>query len=318
MAKTLTIGIAGGTGSGKTTITRRLQKRFGGSVSTLYHDNYYRARDDIPFEERKRLNYDEPAAFETDLMIEQLRRLKRGETIECPTYDFTVHNRAQKTIFIRPAPVILVEGILIFENQALCDINLSIQGGETVGLVGSTGSGKTTLISMIPRLYDVDEGRVTVDGVDVRDYSLRTLRDSVSVVLQNNLLFSGSISENLRWGDEDASDESLEAAAQAALPEGTPVTVTLDREYFTARDYDTFSLPEGFYQALRVTIGPGEGHNWWCVVFPSLCLCATTQEVETAAASAGFTPEEIAVITQGTGGVVFRWRLLELWQRLFG
>ena len=112
--------------------------------------------------------------------------------------------------------------------------------------------------------------------------------------------------------------KGIQAAAQAALPEGTPVTVTLDREYFTARDYDTFSLPEGFYQALRVTIGPGEGHNWWCVVFPSLCLCATTQEVETAAASAGFTPEEIAVITQGTGGVVFRWRLLELWQRLFG
>jgi len=121
MGKTLTIGIAGGTGSGKTTITRRLQKRFGGSVSTLYHDNYYRARDDIPFEERKRLNYDEPAAFETDLMVDQLRRLKRGETIECPTYDFTVHNRAQKTIFIRPAPVILVEGILILENRELCD-----------------------------------------------------------------------------------------------------------------------------------------------------------------------------------------------------
>ena len=121
MEKTLTIGIAGGTGSGKTTITRRLQKRFGGSVCTLYHDNYYRSRNDIPFEERKRLNYDEPAAFETDLMIEQLRALKRGQTIECPTYDFTVHNRAEKTLIIRPAPVILVEGILILENKALCD-----------------------------------------------------------------------------------------------------------------------------------------------------------------------------------------------------
>ena len=120
MAKTLTIGIAGGTGSGKTTITRRLQKRFGGSVCTLYHDNYYRSRDDIPFEERKRLNYDEPAAFETDLLIEQLRALKRGEPVECPTYDFTAHNRAERTIVLRPAPVILVEGILILENEALC------------------------------------------------------------------------------------------------------------------------------------------------------------------------------------------------------
>ena len=110
----------------------------------------------------------------------------------------------------------------------------------------------------------------------------------------------------------------VQAAAQAALPEGTPVRVTLGPEYFTARDYSVFSLPEGVYQALRVTIGPGQGHNWWCVVFPSLCLCATTGEVEAAAASAGFTPEEIAAITQGSEGVVFRWRVLELWKRLFG
>ena len=121
MGKTLTIGIAGGTGSGKTTITRRLQKQFGESVCTLYHDNYYRSRDELPFEERKRLNYDEPAAFETDLMIEQLRALKQGRAVECPTYDFTVHNRAEKTLIVRPAPVILIEGILILENRALCD-----------------------------------------------------------------------------------------------------------------------------------------------------------------------------------------------------
>ena len=112
--------------------------------------------------------------------------------------------------------------------------------------------------------------------------------------------------------------EGVQAAARAALPEGTQVQVTLAPEYFSARDYSTFSLPEGVYQALRVTIGPGQGHNWWCVVFPSLCLCATTQEVEAAAASAGFTPEEIAAITQGSEGVVFRWRVLELWKRLFG
>ena len=120
MDKTLTIGIAGGTGSGKTTITRRLQKRFGGDVCTLYHDNYYRSRDDIPFEERRRLNYDEPAAFETELLIRQLRELKAGKTIRCPTYDFAAHNRAADTLTVRPAPVILVEGILIFESEPLC------------------------------------------------------------------------------------------------------------------------------------------------------------------------------------------------------
>lgn len=138
MEKTLTIGIAGGTGSGKTTITRRLQRRFADSVCTLYHDNYYRSRDDIPFEERKRLNYDEPAAFETELMIRQLRALKSGETIQCPTYDFTVHNRAEKTLTVHPAPVILVEGILILENEALCnemDIKLFVDTDADVRIL---------------------------------------------------------------------------------------------------------------------------------------------------------------------------------------
>ena len=121
MSKVLTIGIAGGTGSGKTTITRRIQRSFGGRVSTLYHDNYYKSRDDIPLEERARLNYDEPDAFDTALMVRQLRQLQRGESILCPVYDFTVHNRSDRTIRIDPAPVILVEGILILADPALCD-----------------------------------------------------------------------------------------------------------------------------------------------------------------------------------------------------
>lgn len=121
MSKVLTIGIAGGTGSGKTTITRRIQRSFGGRVCTLYHDNYYKARDDIPLEERARLNYDEPDAFDTDLMVRQLRQLQRGESVLCPVYDFTVHNRSDRTIRVDPAPVILVEGILILADPALCD-----------------------------------------------------------------------------------------------------------------------------------------------------------------------------------------------------
>ncbi len=102
------------------------------------------------------------------------------------------------------------------EEAVLQDINLEILPGQTVGIIGSTGCGKTTLVSMIPRLYDVDEGRVLVDGVDVRDYSLKNLRQGVGMVLQKNVLFSGTIMENLRWGDENATEEEIcRAAAQA-------------------------------------------------------------------------------------------------------
>lgn len=102
------------------------------------------------------------------------------------------------------------------EDAVLSDINLTIEPGSTVGIIGSTGCGKTTLVSMIPRLYDVDKGEVTIDGVNVRDYSLYNLREGVSMVLQKNVLFSGTIAENLRWGNENASDEELAAAAGSA------------------------------------------------------------------------------------------------------
>ncbi len=95
------------------------------------------------------------------------------------------------------------------DEKVLDGINLSIKSGSTVGIIGSTGCGKTTLVSMIPRLYDADEGEVLIDGVNVKDYSLVNLRDGVGMVLQKNLLFSGSIAENLRWGDENADDEEI-------------------------------------------------------------------------------------------------------------
>lgn len=118
--KTLVIGIAGGTGSGKTTITRRIQRRFGHKVSTLYHDNYYKRHDELTYEERAALNYDCPEAFDTDLMITHLEKLRRGEAVHSPTYDYTAHNRSDRTVTIYPAPIVLVEGILILENEALC------------------------------------------------------------------------------------------------------------------------------------------------------------------------------------------------------
>ena len=116
----ITIGIAGGTGSGKTTITRRLIERFGGDVSVIHHDNYYKAHHDMPYEERARLNYDHPNAFDTDLLIRDLQRLKQGETIFCPVYDYSIHDRTDRTITVCPTRVIIVEGILIYESRELC------------------------------------------------------------------------------------------------------------------------------------------------------------------------------------------------------
>ncbi|MBQ6118011.1 MAG: ABC transporter ATP-binding protein [Clostridia bacterium] len=105
------------------------------------------------------------------------------------------------------------------ERDALHDIDLHIASGQTVGVIGGTGVGKTTLIQLISRLYDVTEGSVKVGGIDVREYSLKTLRDQVSVVLQKNVLFSGTIKENLRWGNPEATDEELRAACRAACAE---------------------------------------------------------------------------------------------------
>ena len=106
------------------------------------------------------------------------------------------------------------------EGKVLDDVSLKIPAGSTVGVIGSTGSGKTTLVSMIPRLYDADEGEVLVDGVNVKDYSLYNLREGVGMVLQKNVLFSGTIEDNLRWGDGEADMDALRAAADSAQADG--------------------------------------------------------------------------------------------------
>ena len=116
---TIFIGIAGGTGSGKTTLTEHLAARFGSDISVVHHDNYYK-RQDRPFAERCLQNYDHPDAFDTDLMIEDLKALKRGETIHCPVYDYAIHNRTDETVEIKPTKVVIVEGILIFQNDSNC------------------------------------------------------------------------------------------------------------------------------------------------------------------------------------------------------
>ena len=120
---TILIGIAGGTGSGKTTLADKLVESFGrDEVSILRHDNYYKRHDDIPFEERAKLNYDHPDAFDTDLLCQHILELKAGKSIEMPVYDYAMHNRSDKTILVHPAPVIVLEGILLFVEKDLCDL----------------------------------------------------------------------------------------------------------------------------------------------------------------------------------------------------
>jgi len=119
MDNILVIGIAGGSGSGKTTLMKNLIQHFGDVITVLSHDNYYKRRDELTYEERCLLNYDEPDAFDTSLMVYQLDQLRHGQSIECPVYDFTIHNRSNETIRLVPQPVIIVEGILIFENEDL-------------------------------------------------------------------------------------------------------------------------------------------------------------------------------------------------------
>ncbi|MDF2888877.1 MAG: uridine kinase [Lacrimispora sp.] len=116
------IGIAGGTGSGKSTFTNRLKEAFCDDIAVLYHDNYYKRQDGVPFEERKKMNYDHPEAFETELLLKQLSALRSGESVECPVYDYSKHNRSDKFVKVAPKKVILVEGILVFVDERLRDM----------------------------------------------------------------------------------------------------------------------------------------------------------------------------------------------------
>lgn len=120
---TIIIGIAGGTGSGKTTLTERLRDHFGqNEVSVINHDSYYKRHDELPYDERCKLNYDHPDSFDTELMVQHLQALRRGEAVEVPVYNYAIHNRSDQTVTVRPAPVIIVEGILIFASPELCEL----------------------------------------------------------------------------------------------------------------------------------------------------------------------------------------------------
>lgn len=122
MDNVIVIGIAGGTGCGKSTMINKIKEEFSEKITIISHDFYYKQHNNISFEDRKLLNYDHPNAFDTELMIEHIKKLAQGECIERPVYDFTIHNRIDETVTVKPAKVIIVEGILLFESKELRDL----------------------------------------------------------------------------------------------------------------------------------------------------------------------------------------------------
>ena len=144
--------------------------------------------------------------------------------------DLTDENASRKDLKVTEGKVEFKDVAFSYSNEGgekiLEHINFTAEPGKVLGIIGTTGSGKTSLVQLIPRLYDVTEGQVLVDGVDVREYSLKNLRDGVGMVLQKNVLFSGTIDENLRWGNEEASEEEVRSAAGAAQADGFVISFT--------------------------------------------------------------------------------------------
>lgn len=156
--------------------------------------------------------------------------VKRISEVLDTEIDLTDENASRKDLKVTEGKVEFKDVAFSYSNEGgekiLEHINFTAEPGKVLGIIGTTGSGKTSLVQLIPRLYDVTEGQVLVDGVDVREYSLKNLRDGVGMVLQKNVLFSGTIDENLRWGNEEASEEEVRNAAKAAQADGFVTSFT--------------------------------------------------------------------------------------------
>lgn len=156
--------------------------------------------------------------------------VKRISEVLDTEIDLTDENASRKDLKVTEGKVEFKDVAFSYSNEGgekiLEHINFTAEPGKVLGIIGTTGSGKTSLVQLIPRLYDVTEGQVLVDGVDVREYSLKNLRDGVGMVLQKNVLFSGTIDENLRWGNDEASEEEVRSAAGAAQADGFVTSFT--------------------------------------------------------------------------------------------
>ena len=122
MNRVCVVGIAGGSACGKTTIVNRIKENFGDDIVVISHDSYYKAHDELDYDDRAKLNYDHPSSFDTDRMVEDIKNLKENKEIRVPVYDYTIHNRSMETIKVSPKKVVIIEGILILENKDLRDL----------------------------------------------------------------------------------------------------------------------------------------------------------------------------------------------------
>jgi len=183
-----------------------------------------------------------------------LASLKRIREVMDTEIDLTDEDARRKDLTVRHGKVefrgVYFKYYKNNEKWVLEDINLVIEPGETVGIIGSTGSGKTSLVQLIPRLYDADRGEVLVDGVNVRDYSLKHLRDGVGIVLQKNVLFSGTIRDNLKWGNEEADDEEMIRCAEIAQAHG--FVSSFEKGYDTELEQGGVNLSGGQKQRLCI------------------------------------------------------------------
>ena len=229
---TILIGIAGGTGSGKTTLTRHLKEHFGPEVTVIGHDNYYKRQDGKTLEERAKVNYDHPAAFDTELLIEHLKELKEGRPIRCPVYSYVEHNRTEETREILPTKVIIVEGILIFQNPTLrdmFDIKIFVETDADVRILRRA-------------LRDVEERGRTLQSV-VTQY-LTTVKPMHEQYVEPSRKFADIIV--LEGGRNLV---ALEMIMQASAPTSTPL------EFSKIEAEMTFSISASSYFVMIIHFG---------------------------------------------------------------